>query len=119
MHPRLDDAFRRLLAARHRESTRHIVLLLPFHALEKLQRTAAEKFGIPEVPDFNALVDAMGGKLPREWIAGTFLPQKGKFVPNRRFNPLHEAEFSNLENALKPYIEGERRRKSILGETPL
>jgi|WetSurMetagenome_2_1015567.scaffolds.fasta_scaffold23033_4 hypothetical protein len=105
-----NEDFKRFLLLRHRACTHHLIIHVPPHALSDLSDLMDER-GMARRVTLNKLAYAMGGTLPKEWVAGVYLADSGRFVPNESFDPDKRANlehFHELEEYFQP--AGPRRR---------
>ncbi len=105
-----NEDFKRFLLLRHRSCTHHLIIHVPPHALSDLRDMMNER-GMARKPTLNKLAYALGGTLPKEWVAGVYLVDEGRFVPNDCFDPAKRAnleKFHELEEYFQPV--GPRRR---------
>ena len=103
LHSEIDADFEQALRTTHWNSTHHVVVLVPHHALDALHARLAEHGVIVRSKAPDVLADAMGGTIPKEWVVGVFHKPSEVFHPNPAFNPAHPPVFSHLERALTPF----------------
>ena len=108
-------SFKEGLDSKHQSSTHNMVMMVPEGIHEQLNaQLAPHDVKVKPQRRLEAIAEALGGTLPREWVVGTYAQDKGKFTPNKNFDPTHQPTFTHLSQ-LVTNLEANKKWQESLG----